>query len=285
MTDALRVYVRGGHKKVDGWLSAIAVDATLNLAVVQKRMGIRGAATEIGIHEGRFFVLLQLLTEPPEMSVAWDLFEHQQENVDKSGRGDKDSFTANLARHGCDLSRVRIYSINSINLTPERLLAECKSKVRLFSVDGGHSAKSTCNDLALAAASLCEGGLIFLDDFFKADWPGVAEGACEYLLSHKGVLHPIAIVGNKFIFTNTETMAKRYLQALSNSYQRSHCFVKKSVVFGGETLTITPYGAPQGHFIDRILDFGTNTKMWRSIRYTATGKFLKLMLRQFKDVS
>src|SRR5215470_12707992 len=147
MSEALNKYIKGGYRKVDGWLSAIAIRSTVALGSLQKQLGIRGAASEIGVHHGRLFILLHLLTESPEASVAWDLFESQNENADGSGRGDKRVLQTNLMRHGCDLSRIRINTVNSLTLTAERIVADCEGKVRIFSVDGGHSAKSTYHDL------------------------------------------------------------------------------------------------------------------------------------------
>jgi len=104
------------------------------------------------------------------------------------------------------------------------------------------------------------------------------------LHQHLASLFPVAIVGNKFIFTNTKAMAKIYADALYNRNYGFGCRIKKSLVFGNETLTITPYGAPQGHWIDQTLDYASNTRMWEWIRYTATGRFLKILLRQIRDV-
>jgi len=284
MSEALNRYIESGYRKVDGWLSAMAIRSTVTLGNLQKRLGIRGAVSEIGVHHGRLFILLHLLTEPPEISVAWDLFEFQNENADGSGHGDKHRFQTNLVRHGCDLNRVKINTVNSRTLTADKIIAECESKVRIFSVDGAHSAATTFSDLHVAAASVCEGGLILLDDFFNADWPGVAEGACRYLHQNQGSLFPVAIVGNKFIFTNTKAMAKIYVGALYNRNYGFGCRIKKSLVFGNETLTISPYGAPRGSLFDQTLDCVSNSRMWELLRYTAAGRFFKILLRQIRDV-
>jgi hypothetical protein len=284
MTPDLKAYTVVGYKRVDGWLTEAALKSIVELSNVQKRMGITGAVSEIGVHHGRLFILLHLLTQAPEISVAWDLFESQHQNVDDSGRGDRRMFELNLARHGCDLSRIKIHAINSLNLTVAKIIAECESRVRLFSVDGGHTADTTYNDLNIAVGSLCEGGVILVDDFFNADWPGVAEGACRYLQGHEGHLCPVAIVGNKFIWTNRRPMAPVYSRALYDLHCRSGCRVKKSSAFGSEVLTITPYGDPHSKFAERTMDYLSDTKIWKRARYTGPGRFLKLVLRQLRDV-
>jgi hypothetical protein len=282
-TDALTKYIRSGYKNVDGWLTAIAVRSTAELGAVQKRQGILGAVGEIGVHHGRFFILLHLLTQPPEISAAWDLFDWQHENEDESGRGDRVALKKNLVRHGCDLKRIKIHTVNSLNLTADQIVSQCQGRVRIFSVDGGHTAESTYNDLRVAVESLCDGGIIFLDDFFNSDWPGVAEGTCRFFHLHQEALHPVAIVGNKFIFTNDTRLAQTYSHALAALHRTSACRIKSTRVFGRETLVFSQ-GEPRGRFLDRTLDYSSDTRMWKAVRYTNTGRFLKLMLRHVKDV-
>jgi hypothetical protein len=65
----------------------------------------------------------------------------------------------------------------------------------------------------------------------------------------------VAIVGNKFIFTNTQAIAKIYARDLYDLNSRSGCRIKRSLVFGGEVLTITPYGAPHARVVDQTLDY------------------------------
>src|SRR4029077_15542363 len=142
MTAALKKYISSGYRTVDGWLSAIAIKSTAELGALQKRLGVSDAVSEIGVHHRRLFNLLHLLTDAPEKSVAWDLFESQYENADGSGHGDRRLLQTNLIKHGCDLSRIKINTVNSLTLTASRITAECESKVRIFSVDGGHSAAS-----------------------------------------------------------------------------------------------------------------------------------------------
>ena len=67
----------------------MAQQSIVALGSVQKHLGIRGAVSEIGVHHGRLFILLHLLTEASEASVAWDLFESQNDKADGSGRGNK----------------------------------------------------------------------------------------------------------------------------------------------------------------------------------------------------
>src|SRR5687768_16001401 len=113
---ALDDYAAGGHRRVNGWLGPLAIEVTRGISRQQVSMGISGGVAEIGVHHGRFFILLHLLREPGERSAAYDLFEMQTENIDQSGHGDKRIFLANLQRHaGTDaIARSR----NSLDMKP-----------------------------------------------------------------------------------------------------------------------------------------------------------------------
>ena len=269
MKDALSTYMRTGYKKPKGWLSKIGLHVIAQLASIQKEIGIVGGVSEIGVHHGRLFILLHLLSNQSEKSVAWDLFERQEENVDGSGLGNRSIFVDNLRKNGCDLERIKIFSENSMNLTVEAVLEACEGKLRLFSIDGGHTAEITYNDLSLARQTLSEGGLIILDDFFHEAWPGVAEGTCRYMREHDNALFPVIIAGNKFIFTDTEHAARIYIDRLDKP-QKGH-FPKRSCVFGKEVLILRP--------ITTIRGLITQKKVWKNIRDKPLGLFLRRIVR------
>ena len=262
---ALCAYVQGGHKTVQGWLDPTAVATIPLLSAEQGRLGISGGVSEIGIHHGRLFILLHLLRRGDERSAAYDLFEMQDENVDGSGKGDKETFLDNLRRHGGDVERIVVKSRNSLAMTPAEVRADA-GPVRLFSVDGGHTADITASDLALAEGSLCPGGIVILDDYFNESWPGVSEGAARYLSSGASQLVPVAIGGNKFMLTNSGDLAAKYreaLRALPDGY-----VVADQIVFG---LPVVVVRAKVVTVRDRVAANG----LWKQIRGTAAGRALK----------
>ncbi len=184
-------YARRGHKDVHGWLTTRDALAIVKLARAQK---IEGGCAEIGVHHGRLFVLLQLLTVGP--SVAVDLFDSQEENTDGSGCGSLQSLRENLTRFG-ELARLRVIARNSLQVTAAEITSS--GPVRLFSVDGGHTAECTHNDLRLACEATRDGSLVILDDYFNPHWPAVSEGANQFM-AEKPDLYPVYIGANKFIF-------------------------------------------------------------------------------------
>ena len=267
-------YIFHGNKKVKGWLSRIAMDVILELSLIQNQLGIAGPVCEIGVHHGKLFILLHLITNNDEISVAWDLFENQIENIDNSGRGDKEVFIKNLDYHKCDLSRIKIFSENSLRLPYERIIAECGDYVRMFSIDGGHTAENTENDLLLAEHSICDGGIIILDDYFNESWPGVAEGTSKYFINNGLPLIPIAIVGNKILLTNKKNIAEYYMKGIDRKHKRYT--IKKSWFWGHEVLIFisTP-------LTKTPLQIITQTKVWNYIREKPLGMKLRKSARKF----
>lgn len=236
MEHRLNQYCRQGYKKVGGFLNPASIKCICALSDAQKENGINGSVCEIGIHHGRLFILLHLLTEPDEHSIACDLFERQDENISYSGSGDKSKFLENLKTYDADFDRIRIITENSQNLRPEDLLTQ--GPIRLFSVDGGHDPATAYNDIALAAETIAEGGIILLDDFQHYYWPGVSEALYRYLLESERDLWPVAIVDGKLILTNTEPAAIQYkIRIIESFYIR--CDIHNSVLAGKSVLITT----------------------------------------------
>ena len=164
MNKKIQNYIEKGFRNIEGWYSQIALELISELNTIQISREIAGSLCEIGIHHGRSFILLSLLSQSNERCIGIDLFEEQDENIEKSGCGNKEIVLSNLELYECQLNRIKFISKNSLNLTPEELLDISKQKFRLFSLDGGHSTEIVQNDLQLAESVLQDGGIIIVDD-------------------------------------------------------------------------------------------------------------------------
>jgi hypothetical protein len=261
---ALQAYIERGHKAVNGWLDSLAVDLIATLSRQQAKIGISGGIGEIGIHHGRLFILLHLLRQANERSAAYDLFDMQEENVDASGLGDKAIFLDNLRRHGCDVERIVVKSRNSLHMTAAEVRADA-GPVRLFSVDGGHTADITASDLALAEASLCPGGIASSTTTSTRHGP-VSARVQRAIWARDLDLVPVAIGGNKFILTNSTELADRYREAL--------CALPDKYVVKDQTAFDRPVIVVQGRDA-RLTTRLASTALWRRIRGTPAGRALK----------
>ena len=256
-----RRYVTTGWRKVEGWLSELAVLEIVSLAGMQRKLGICGPICEIGVHHGRTFILLHLLTQPGELSAAFDLYELQNE---RNGQERKRRLLENLRKHHGDLDRVRVVTADSLRLTPQRIVESCAGRPRIFSIDGGRCAKTTYNDLALARRTLCDGGLVSVTDYFSEGWPEVSEGVCRFMRDN-GDLHPVVIGGNKFFLTTSKELGHVYRDALASAFGVQ---ARWSVVFNEPVLLLTPLT-----YRHRIV----RTRLWQTIRDTSVGRGLRTL--------
>lgn len=191
-------YALGGHKEVGGWVEPGLHSALFAIDAFQRNRGFEGGALEIGIHYGRFFIALANLCEPGSDLVAIDVFEDQQKNIDGSGRGNEMQFRKFLDIH-CNKSadEITILKEDSLELHVGQTEGLEPGNFRLISIDGGHTAAHTFNDLQLAEQLVAEGGVVFIDDILHPFWMGVVEGVMRYRLFTSGVLVPFLVTGNK----------------------------------------------------------------------------------------
>lgn len=229
-------YRRVGQRRVRGWVDPESLDVLHVLRDAQDAAGVTGAVAEIGVHHGRMFIGMQLLVPPGTPAVAIDLFDNQADNADGSGKGNRARFEANVRRWG-DWSAVRVQAVNSRDLTVADLLGWAGGPVRLFSVDGGHTADLVASDLALAEATLASGGVIALDDVFNPEWPGVVVGALARL-SAGSALVPFAVAFDKVFFTNDRASAGGYRAALVAAFGPKVRAKVKDSVFAGEPVVV-----------------------------------------------
>ena len=96
MNDSITRYVVSGRKNVSGWFDRIDAEIFSTLMLAQLRLGIKGDAMEIGVHHGRSFIVMNLCLGKIDNSIAIDIFDRQELNVDHSGAGNRNKFERNL---------------------------------------------------------------------------------------------------------------------------------------------------------------------------------------------
>jgi hypothetical protein len=252
-------YAGKGHSRVQGWLTQLAVQILTRVGEAQQERGVRGPVCEIGVHVGRLFILLHLLTRTDEKSVAFDLYELQNE---ANGRLRKQRLMENLRHHGGDIGRTQAVTQDSLQLRPERIIELCGGRPRLFSIDGGRSAEVTRNDLSLAHDTLCEGGLVMLGDYFQEIWPEVSQGVCSFMQENTE-LFPVAIGGNKMFLARGAAAAEEYRKRLTED---GALVVRTMRIFGRPVAVIA---APT--LQTRL----ARSALWRSCRSTFLGRSLR----------
>jgi Methyltransferase domain len=225
------LYLKRGIRTVDGWLQAGAARLIAETAHVQAQLNVRGHLAEIGVHEGKLFILLCLLRNPEEEAVAIDVFERQDLNRHRSGRGSRERLERNLQRHAAHEKPAILISADSRNLSADSLVRVAGGPFRIFSIDGGHEAETVFHDLEVAAGTLSDGGVIVLDDYFNEGWPGVADGTNRLFSSgHFPDIVPFAIAQNKLLIGRRD-YAERYRTALVAGF-KNKTKIRESTLFG-----------------------------------------------------
>lgn len=222
-----------GHRRVAGYTESPAIGLLREIDTAQRRAGIGGPIAEIGVHHGQLFIAMKLLQQPGESAIAIDLFENQEANIDRSGKGDLGRFLQNIDRwssrdglviHGGDSTKIKPGDIPELK------------EVRLFSVDGGHTAEIALSDMRLAEETLAEGGVVIADDVFNQQWPGVAVGTVHYL-EQGGALVPFYIGFNKVLFAH-RSHADDYRRAIDDAYGGRTMTAVYASVFGGHDVGV-----------------------------------------------
>lgn len=229
--DSLDRYMKTGINEVVGWLSSTSAEFIAHLAQFQTGIGITGDTCEIGIHHGKLFLILANVTSGDERAVAVDVFADQHKNADQSGYGDRSIFEGHL-RKFAPHAAVDIVQESSLDLPGTDF---AKRKFRMFSVDGGHTAEITQNDLALTQTCAIPGSIVVLDDILNSHWLGVIEGTARYLMASGGLV-PFAISPNKLYLTTTSEFAKRYADELKRAFPDA--ISKEPVEFFGSKLVV-----------------------------------------------
>ncbi len=235
---AAQYILHGGVRRVRGWLASGAVTATLFLNDWQRRSGIRGNVAEIGIHHGKFFLVLKNLCESDEIAIAIDVFEDQSLNVDQSGRGDKAVFESNIFGYS-DGKNIKIIQGDSKLISPEQILAAGGGRpIRIFSIDGSHTMEHTLSDLKLAGKILADGGVMVLDDLYSQDWPGVQEGFHHFMSEAGYAFAPLALGDNK-LFLCKRSDHRDMLPVFKEELRPYYLAYKDVVLWGADAVSMS----------------------------------------------
>lgn len=230
MNENLRRYQEHGFNNVEGWCAEQLFETidTLNNAEINKV----GGCLEIGIHHGKFYILLNQVIARNEKSYAVDIFEAQNLNIDGSGAGSLPTFTSNLEKYDAHEGK-NTHCIIGDSTDPGLRLEEAigVGSMRFISIDGGHTVEHTISDLKLAERLIQNEGVVILDDILNYHWLGVIEGVGRFLDTCP-TLVPFAIGHNKLYLCKL-SYQRFYTQLFSQTPLAS-----KSVRFYGHAIVV-----------------------------------------------
>jgi hypothetical protein len=237
---AVESYLADGFNKVEGWISEHILRILGHLGEEMNSGGVVGGACEIGVYKGRFLIGLTYAVDS-RPSLAIDLFDAQEFNIDGSGREADllQQFRDNAKRY----SSVPIGEIATDSLTLADVdasnIVEKYGKFQFVSIDGGHEPEHVISDYYFSEKILHPGGAIIIDDFFNSAWPGVMEGVSVLFLMSRPKFVPFAIGHNKLILVSKSYHSK-YLAAMKTRLRQffpNNAFWEKAL-FGHEVIAI-----------------------------------------------
>lgn len=291
----LRSYITEEWKTVDGWASPALFARVMLIDKLQQQLEIVGHIGEIGVHHGKLFVMLYLLRRSGEKGIAIDLFEEQDLNVDKSGKGDRGIFVDNVRNLAGDTSQLEVLATDSMKISGADVCGLVGGKLRLLSIDGGHLKSIVSHDLLTATGCLTDGGVVLVDDYLNPEFPGVTEGTLAFLTKNQD-LRPFCVSRQKLYLTTKgyeETYARLlYEEETGRSFNER---VKYSFVPGktGPVRTADLLDAEVFCYSDdeytlqerakkRVHDMQNKSRavlgesaVWKRIRHSPAGHFLK----------
>jgi len=227
---ALDRYLRHGLRQVKGWVSGGTERFISELSLAQIEAGLKGSVGEIGVHQGKLFLLLLLTKRQDEGAFAIDPLENQPYNLAINQPRGVDILKGHIAQWAPDATRVEIIKAYSTAVQPDDVI-EKSGRARLLSVDGAHHEDVVIKDMEWADRVLEPNGVIIVDDFFNSQYPGVCAAVCRFLLRPDCRFKPFAISPGKLYLAEAEAglaMRAAMKQRLGRYFGRS------TTMFGSE---------------------------------------------------
>ncbi len=247
----LHQYLTQKFDSVEGWCSKFIWQGLEYIDIQQNLDGNYGPVCEIGVFKGKFFIGLALMKAAQGRHVVIDVFENQQFNLSPDSRRMRRpecddlrrEFEANVERCGLPLTALQIIQADScgINATEIRSQIQGFQKFLFFSVDGCHGFVHTYNDIMLATALTHSSGLVIVDDYYNAEWPGVHEAVAKLYFSSVPTFVPLFYSYNKLFLCHVNYHEK-YLDGLVAHFKKHHPETRTRFAtrYGWQTLTVLP---------------------------------------------
>lgn len=238
-TEDAKAFALGGFEKIaqgSGDVNVIGL-MSLRLSQIQHSIGLFGTVGEIGVHHGRYTGCLFIGATANEALVVADIFEQQDKNIDGSGNGNKEFFMEGLKSYGLAESTLHtVFTGSSDELPFDWSSTSGFPPFRMFSVDGGHTAGLTFNDLEIAFCNLLRGGIVVLDDFPHPHWMGVTEGLFDFFMigAEHGNVYPLLHCDGKLFMTNTREHHSMYYDRLMQDSRINKLLLVSTHKFNGK---------------------------------------------------
>ncbi len=146
---------------------------------MQELMDMRGDMLEIGSYHGRSTACMAAYLRPHETLVVCDAFAQPTDDV-YPDRPSPEGLQRNLLSMHPQLDWQQV----DVRVGLSRDLQLGEAQFRFIHIDGGHSQAEALTDMQLCAAHLAPQGVMVVDDYENAYWPGVTAAVDAFLAAH-----------------------------------------------------------------------------------------------------
>jgi hypothetical protein len=249
----LRRYLTTQFERVEGWCWKYTWQPLEFIDARQRELGAHGPIAEIGVFRGRFFIGLASLKSDACSHLALDVFDLQEFSMSGSGTRINvpkeisnqllSSFRDNIQVAGIRPDAVTIIRRDSVSTTAREIERQIPKfqKFLFFSIDGCHEYTHAYHDLNLALELTATHGLILVDDYLNARWPGAQEAVAKLYFGSAPRFVPLYYVYNKLALCHVN-LHQDYFEGLvafyAKNYPKAH--VRAVTRYGWRTLTIEP---------------------------------------------
>ena len=190
--------------------SRIDLDVLAHLSEFQLKSSVCGPVAEIGVYKGWFVAALaSILASSSDYVYAFDLFHDQVSNVDGSGGGKTHAPQVKHLRYvvGQVNASERVVTVqgNSLDLSPQELIAFMGFKPRFVSIDGGHFRIAAFHDLNMVSRIMHPAGIVALDDYDNVGWSGVKVALATFIAIWGDDLQPFLATDAKLYMCKKES--------------------------------------------------------------------------------
>jgi hypothetical protein len=240
---SVKDYLDGPFSSIPGWCGPHLWQILQPVHEFQQSIGCNLPVAEIGVHCGKFFIGLVKTKQAPKGNFAIDVFDLQQFNLDKSGKGSIERLEKYM--EACEVPResIEILRSDSLSLSEETLrnIEQTSGTFSLFSIDGCHTAEHTIHDTRVAMRLTASEGVIMVDDYQNASWPGVQEGVAKLFFTDTPKFLPLLYTTKKLFLAHISYHAT-YLELVVQFLKKNHpeTAIKRVRRFGYDSLTIAP---------------------------------------------
>lgn len=207
-------YKNTGFYPIQGWV----YDRLFDILQVMDNLPFnkKGGICEIGVHHGKFYLMLNQLVDAEYKSYAVDIFNDQHLNINHSGNGSLEVFQYHLSLFDRHRGQNTIcIQGDSADTTLDLVNTIGRGTMKVVSVDGSHTREHALNDIKISSEIVRNEGMVIVDDILHPYGLGPLE-ATFYWLNSYPTLVPFAMGCNK-LFMCKITYYQLYYDAFINS--------------------------------------------------------------------